>query len=172
MHANHKSVDVSSLLQHLVDYAESIDVRVRFDKSAWHATALVISREICLPTSYSTTRAFHTLAHELGHIIAYERQLDHSDEVLAWDLGEKLLKQQFGVSEVPMYKEFIDTKFECLESYGIDTDVYYRNKRFKFIAKAIAYAACAACVTIAISGYSQLFTSDVQQPSSYEGELY
>ena len=57
-----------------------------------------------------------SLAHELGHLRAFERGLNRSDEVLAWQLGEEIWVDCFGTTPP---EEFYIHKRKSLATYGI-----------------------------------------------------
>lgn len=51
------------------------------------------------------------ILHEVGHCIAYERGLDHTDEYLAWEIAKQ-------ISPVPLPVQWEELKADALSSYA------------------------------------------------------
>lgn len=55
------------------------------------------------------------LAHELGHLVAYQENEDYKDEVLAWEIGEELYRDLYGKSPDP---DFVEVREFALQTYS------------------------------------------------------
>lgn len=86
------------------------------------------------------------LAHELGHVVAYQKGLDHSNEVLAWDLAQELYTEVYN-QQPPT--NFYQTRREALATYGIYQEPKaIKPKQNKLLTKTIS-AIAAASVLVA-----------------------